>query len=209
MASQAWQGVEPGDIGFDQGGGAIGFLIRHFSHSPYAHCWVFHGAGDEHWSTAEAYPGGLKERSRRKGKVDRVARVWRNEEERRAILERSAELVGSKYNYRELFRIIHYRVRKSFALCIALFLLVLFFHEPAWSAIALGVLLVYAAIPLKSKLDPKRVICSNHVAQCVLNARPDVELSFEPQAIWPGRLERDLNAITWDDWIQDQVGPSS
>jgi hypothetical protein len=201
-----WVDIEPGDIGFDQGGGIVGFLIRHFSHSPYAHCWVYHERdawGD--WSTAEAYPGGLKYRERQTGQVHRVIRPWRNEEERAKILAKSTELVGAKYNYRELFRIIHYRLRNILMFLLLGFfasaLLWLFYDLSAAQPFfwALAVPTAYAALPLKTNLTPDKVICSNHVAQSVRAARPDVYLKYEPQSIWPGRLERDLNILVWND----------
>jgi hypothetical protein len=203
----AWTGIEAGDIGFDQGGGIVGFLIRHFSHSPYAHCWVYHTRLPHSWITAEAYPGGLKLRERQVDDVHRVARVWRDESERLALLKKSEELIGRKYRYRELFRIIHYRIRQAIIwFGVAALLLALLGNwrdSPVamWSAGALLVAMLYAVIPLKTELNDA-VICSNHVAQSVLAARPELELTYPPQSIWPGRLERDLNLITWHDWLE-------
>ena len=210
-----WHGIQPGDVGFDQGGGIVGFLIRHFSHSPYAHCWVYHDGTDNGGPdvlTAEAYPGGLKARWRDAGRVHRVVRAWRTEEERQAILDKSEELVGSGYNYRELFRIVHYRLRKI--LLHLLVVAVAAFVWAVWQASTpafivwwvLVVLMAYAILPLKTELNPDRVICSNHVAQCLLAARDDVELSYPPQSIWPGRLERDLNVMVWNDWVRSEDG---
>jgi len=201
----SWEGIQPGDVGFDQGGGLVGFLIRHFSHSPYAHCWIYHDRRDDgSWHTAEAYPGGLRMRVRSNDNVHRVVRVANTIQEQHAILDKSDELVGSGYNYRELFRIVHYRLRKIFAwlaglLAILVVLDAVDVWEARWLVILLIVLLVYAAIPLRTSLNPRKVICSNHVAQCVLRARPDVTLTYPPQSIWPGRLERDLNVMSWND----------
>lgn len=202
-----WTGIQAGDVGFDQGGGLVGFLIRHFSHSPYAHCWVYHGKGENNqWLTAEAYPGGLKWKKRKNDSVHKVTRAWRDEEERQAILDKSEELIGSGYNYRELFRIIHYRLRKIILYLIplaTLFLLAWGMSEALLPQVMFwffAVLTLYAALPLKTRLNKKKVICSNHVAQSVLAARPDAVLTYEPQSIWPGRLERDLNVLTWNDW---------
>lgn len=204
-----WTGIEPGDVGFDQGGGTVGFLIRHFSHSPYAHCWVYHKWCDKNeWTTAEAYPGGLKFRTRDNVQTHRVVRAWRNEEEREALLNASMDLVGSTYNYRELFRIIHYRIRANFVAFAVLALgsvtLSAMIDSVMVTVLAsvLALCTLYAAIPLKTKLNPRAVICSNHVAQSVLAARPDVTLTYQPQAIWPGRLERDLNVMTWNDYTR-------
>lgn len=210
-----WTGIEPGDIGFDQGGGFVGFLIRHFSHSPYAHVWVYESPIYERghvvaWRTVEAYPGGLKERVRDPDRVDRVARVWRDDDERFSILAMNGALLGSKYNYRELFRIIHYRVRKVWVQLLVVFMAFLLLYLSLLSAgflvvaALLASFLLYAAFPLRTKLSDSAVICSNHVAQCVLAARPDVRLSFPPQMIWPGRLERDLNLVTWHDWMEER-----
>jgi len=210
--NRTWTGIQSGDIGFDQGGGIVGLLIRHFSHSPYAHVWVYQSPIYEKgevvaWNTAEAYPGGLKLRRRDPEHVHRVARVWRNQDERLDLLAKSHSLLGSKYNYRELFRIIHYRVRKVWVQMLIVYLLLVFWYVALPSpfvlvpVIVLSVLLLYALLPLQTRLSKDAVICSNHVAQSVLAARPDVELSFPPQMIWPGRLERDLNLITWHDWL--------
>ena len=214
MVDRAWTGIQPGDIGFDRGGGVIGFLIRHFSHSPYAHCWVYHSrsepVGDDPiWVTAEAYPGGLKYREREQARVHRVVRVWRDEDERQELLSKSDELVGSGYNYRELFRIIHYRIRKMFAYLLAVYLLLLagyLLGSRAALVVSFVLLaaLLYGLLPLKTKLNEGRVICSNHVAQSTLAARPEASLSFAPQSIWPGRLEQDLNIITWHDWMEER-----
>lgn len=210
-----WVGIEAGDVGFDQGGGVVGFLIRHFSHSPYAHCWVYDAPIYERghvvaWHTIEAYPGGLKKRVRDIDRVDRVARLWRDEDERLQMLATSGALLGSRYNYRELFRIIHYRARKIwlylFVLWAVFFLLFVFTDSMASFvfAVIFSIAALYAAIPLRTKKSEGAVICSNHVAQCVLSARSDVRLSFPPQMIWPGRLERDLNLVTWHDWLEEQ-----
>lgn len=207
--SGTWMGIQSGDVGFDQGGGLVGFLIRHFSHSPYAHCWVYHHQDESlRWVTAEAYPGGLRLRTRENANVHRVVRAWRTEDERMSILARSGALIGLGYNYRELFRIIHHRLRQTFIYHMAVLLLLTVLYGRYQSTLALVAwfalmpLTLYAAIPLRSKLNPSRVICSNHVAQSVLAARPDIKLTYPPQSIWPGRLERDLNVMTWNDWTQ-------
>jgi len=210
-----WKGIQPGDIGFDRGGGFVGFLIRTFTHSPFAHCWVWHRVVkyDENgdpliWETAEAYPGGLKLRERPNANVNRVVRTWRTEEERQNTLAKSESLVGMKYNYRELFRIIHSGIRDMstiLSIILVVGLISIFGLEMAvgfWAVacVVLGLALLYASLPLKTKLNKRAVICSNHVAQSVLAGREDVYMARPPQSIWPGRLSYDLNITVWNDY---------
>lgn len=167
-----WEGIRPGDIGFDEGGGAVGFLIRHGSHSPFAHCFVYvREHPDGGWWTHEAYPGGLRLRHR-VAAPHKVLRVWRDDVEQRALVARSYRLVGARYAYGELVRIVVARVAGWVGVSV-----------PPWDA------------------NPSTVICSNHAAQCVVAARPDVWLSHPPSAIWPGRLARDLDLMVWSDTV--------
>jgi len=106
-----WAGIKPGDIGFDRGVGVTGFLIRLGTRSQYAHCWVYHKPlPDGRWVTVEAGP--------RRGVIWRirdvepnlVIRTWRNPHEQDAVLNRSRELVGSKYGWGEILRICLYMI---------------------------------------------------------------------------------------------------
>jgi hypothetical protein len=55
-------------------------------------------------------------------------------------------------------------------------------------------------IKVDGKDNPGRVICSNHVAQAVLAARPEFEhyLDYPTCAVWPGELAVSLDEFLWD-----------
>ena len=124
-AVEPWPGIEPGDFGWDEGGGIVSWLIRRFSHSPYAHCWVFHEqltppeyaedgslTAPATFRTVEAYPGKVQWRVRDTTQVDRVMRLWRTEEQRVGFLRRSEEMVDTPYAYGEVARIVTTRLRR-------------------------------------------------------------------------------------------------
>jgi hypothetical protein len=165
--------IEPGDIGFDEGVGLSGLVIRLGTRSAYGHCWIYHCLvdvfedGTEVWLTVEAGPReGLVWRHRTR-RPNKVVRLWRDEHEQADILRRSERLVGSQYGWGEIVRIV----------CRIL------------------------GIKLRRRKDnPRRVICSNHVAQAALAGRPDLGfyLRYEPFEIWPGELAITLDAYIWD-----------
>ena len=104
--------IQPGDIGFDEGVGVSSVLIRMGTKSSYGHCWVYHSPvcldaeGNETWLTVEAGPrGGLlwRERTRQPNKV---VRLWRDRAEQVDILKASERLVGAKYGWGEIARIV-------------------------------------------------------------------------------------------------------
>lgn len=106
----AW--IKPGDIGFDKGIGLSGFLIRTGTQSQHGHCWIYHEKLAVHddlsetWLTVEAGPKeGLIYRHRRVA-PNKVVRIWRSEKERLAILEKSSAMVGQKYGWGEIARIV-------------------------------------------------------------------------------------------------------
>lgn len=104
--------IQPGDIGFDAGVGVSGLIIRLGTKSAYGHCWVYHECvgfdqdGTEIWLTVEAGPkAGLVHRFR-KAAPNKVVRVWRDELEQSAILRASERLVGARYGWGEIVRIV-------------------------------------------------------------------------------------------------------
>jgi len=171
-----WFGIQPGDIGFDRGGGIVGWVIRHGTSSPYAHCFVYHKLlstdtnGVQTWETVEAYPSiskakdGVQVRTRT-NLPSKVVRVWRTRRERDSILAASRSLVGTGYGWGEILRIAFRMVGIKF---------------PGWDS-------------------PKRMICSNHCTQSVLAARPGLHLFFKykPYEIWPGELATTTDALVW------------
>jgi hypothetical protein len=192
--------VQPGDIGFDGGGGLLGALIRLGSTSPWAHCFVVVAVLDtEHVLTHEAYPGGLRTRVRRTETIGTAVRVWRTAEERRALMARSYELIGTPYAYGEVVRIVgHYlwqrrRVVALGALGAALL------GAAVVSVLALGLLALGAAS--LTRWDTGRAICSNHCSQAALHGRPELAawLRYEPARIWPGELHVALTRAAWSD----------
>jgi hypothetical protein len=159
--------IEPGDIGFDGGIGLSGFLIRVGTRSAYGHCWVYQkDLGNGVWQTVEAGPRGLRVQKRTVG-ANKVVRVWRHEGERHALLRCSSLMVGRKYGWGEIARIVCH---------------------------LFGVKLT------KRADNPLRVICSNHVAQSILAARPDFEhyMDYQPYEIWPGELAVSLDEFMWE-----------
>ena len=166
------QNIRPGDIGFDRGGGIVGWIIRHGTGSTYAHCFVYVGKYDDgSWMTVEAYPSvwpskdGVQVRSRTQP-ANKLVRVGENTEEVSAIVLRSLEMVGTKYGWGEIARIALRMVGIRFK---------------AWDS-------------------PKRAICSNHCAQAALAGRPEVVhyLRYKPFEIWPGELAASLDAYIWN-----------
>ena len=173
VARHEFPRVQPGDIGFDDGIGVSGLVIRIGTHSPYGHCWIYHelvdvqGDGTEIWDTVEAGPRQGVIHRLRTATPNKVIRVWTDEFERADILEESNRLVGSQYGWGEIVRIISR---------------ILGLKLRRWTD------------------NPNKVICSNHVTQAALAGRPDLGfyLRYEPNEIWPGELAVTLDAFIWD-----------
>lgn len=166
MNGKQFDRIQPGDIGFDGGNGISGLLIRLGTRSAYGHCFVYHrDLGNGVWETMEAGPSGLKLR-KRKGGVNKVVRVWRDELERQRLLRVSSLLRGCKYGWGEIARIV----------------------------------LNLVGIKVEGRDDPRRVICSNHVSQAIVAARPDfvLYLDYPTYAVWPGELAVCIDEFLWD-----------
>jgi hypothetical protein len=166
MQGHQFDGIKPGDIGFDGGKGLSGFLIRVGTRSAYGHCFVYHREVEPGvWQTVEAGPKGVRRKLRTVG-ANKVVRVWRGGAEQQAILKQSTSLVGCEYGWGEIARIVCH----------------LF------------------GIKVASQDNPSRVICSNHVSQAILAARPEFEhyMDYGVNAIWPGELAVSLDEFMWD-----------
>ena len=112
--------IKPGDIGFTKGGGLVGWLICHGTGSTYAHSFVYVSKNkDGSWNTIEAWPSakahldGTRNRIRTEYPA-KVIRVWRNRTEQNAIIKKSKELVGTRYGWGEIGRILLHFVGINF-----------------------------------------------------------------------------------------------
>ncbi len=202
MRPGEFRGIQPGDLGFDGGGGLVGALIRRSTTSPWAHCFVVVApAAPGYWVCHEAYPGGLRARPRHESTVGVLVRVWRTPEEQAAILARSHALVGTGYAYGELLRIAgHYCWRQRKAVLVAALLGALVGSTGIlWGSLALGVAGLLSLVPW----DGARVICSNHAAQAALAARPELAewLRYPTHQVWPGELAASLQRFVWNDLV--------
>ena len=104
--------IQPGDIGFTKGGGFVGWFITHGTGSTYAHSFVYVSKNsDGSWKTIEAWPSlkkykdGTRYRTRTE-LPEKVVRVWRTRTEQAVIIGKSKELVGTRYGWGEIGRII-------------------------------------------------------------------------------------------------------
>ena len=103
--------IQPGDIGFTKGGGFVGWVIRHGTGSTYAHSFVYVSKNEDgSWKTIEAWPSlkaaqdGTRYRTRTE-LPEKVVRVWRSKNEQVAIIQKSNSLVGTRYGWGEILRI--------------------------------------------------------------------------------------------------------
>lgn len=187
-------GLAPGDIGFDSGGGIVGALIRRGTTSPWAHCFVLvRDLGDGMWQTHEAYPGGLKEKTRHASTIGHAIRVATNPGQQDHIVSRSRQLVGSRYGYGELLRIVgHYFWRQRY-ITAAVTLVAAAAGHMQLATVALT-LLAAGVLTLAHWDRPGAVICSNHCAQAALEGQPGLAdwMRFPPHLIWPGELHTTL-----------------
>lgn len=170
-------GIKPGDIGFTKGGGLIGWVIRHGTGSPYAHCFIYHHyLGNGKWKTIEAFPSikrskdGVRYRVRTEEPI-KIVRMWRTKNEQRDILVHSESMVGVRYGWGEITRIA----------------------------------LRFLGIKIKGWESNKRAICSNHCTQSLLAARPQLNIimKYKPSQVWPGEL---ANVTDYICWLEDRIG---
>lgn len=104
--------IQPGDVGFDAGVGISGQIIRFGTKSAYGHCWVYHELlevlpdGKEVWATVEAGPRDGVARRVRTVPPLKVVRFWKDSFEQSDILRASDKLVGYRYGWGEIVRIV-------------------------------------------------------------------------------------------------------
>ena len=104
--------IKPGDIGFTKGGGLVGWLIRHGTGSAYAHTFVYVNKNkDGSWNTIEAWPSIRKGKDGTRFRIrtelpEKLVRVWRNKDEQFGIITKSKSLVGTRYGWGEIARIV-------------------------------------------------------------------------------------------------------
>lgn len=202
--------IQPGDVIFTRGKGVVSTIIRYFTSSSTAHCGVVVDVQHGGLVTHEAFwPGGVKVYTHRNvydNDLNRIYRIWRTPEEQSNIVQRSHHMVGKRYDLIEILRIINWGFRKMMSSkTVAFIALLLFlsaiFNNSERAVVILGVFIVLHVISTVAKHlfrddNPDRVICSNHVAVCLLSAAP-VELTYPSNMIWPGRLEQDLHFDHW------------
>lgn len=103
--------IKPGDIGFTKGGGIVGWIIRHGTGSAYAHVFVYVKQNpDKSWETIEAWPSRFKDKDGTRVRTrtelpEKVVRLWRTRKEQSAIINKSRQLVGTRYGWGEIIRI--------------------------------------------------------------------------------------------------------
>lgn len=176
--------IQPGDMGFDKGGGFVGWIIRHGTGSAYDHCFIYHELmstdkqGNQVWKTVEAWPSLRKQKDGVRVRIrtadpSKVVRVWRTKNEQSKILEKSLSMVGTKYGWGEIFRIA----------------------------------LRFIGIKIRGWESERGAICSNHCAQSVLYARPELKafFTYPPSFIWPGEVATCVDCVVWNqDRIQER-----
>jgi hypothetical protein len=72
--------------------------------------------------------------------------------------------------------------------------------EYGWGEIARIVCRILGIRLRKFRDNPRRVICSNHVAQVALAARPELVhyLRYDTNEVWPGELAITFDVMRWD-----------
>ena len=112
MTPHIFPRIQPGDIGFNKGSGISGFLIRVGTRSAYGHCWIYHDLidilddGTELWDTVESGPRAGVIHRLRTATPNKMIRVWADQFEQADILKESNRLVGSRYGWGEIARIV-------------------------------------------------------------------------------------------------------
>jgi hypothetical protein len=164
--------IKPGDIGFDGGVGISGFIIRTGTQSQYGHCWIYHEKLDSLDDGTEVW------RTVEAGPKDGL--IWRE----RTIKPNKVVRIWS--NEEEQNKILS----KSASMV---------GQKYGWGEIFRIAAHILGLKIRRRKDNPDRAICSNHVAQCVLEAFPLWRVLFEYEfyEIWPGELAKTLDGIYW------------
>jgi hypothetical protein len=165
--------IQPGDIGFDAGVGLSGQVIRLGTKSSYGHCWVYHQLLEVQEDGTELWS--TVEAGPRGGLL------WR---ERTRLPNKVVRVWRDRFEQSDI-------IKKSAAMVGAGY---------GWGEIARIVARILGIKVRRWQDNPNRVICSNHVAQAALAARPDLGfyLRYEPNEIWPGELAVTFDAYVWD-----------
>lgn len=167
-----WSGIQPGDVGFDGGKGLIGLIIRLGTRSNYGHCWVYHQLLDLAEDGSEIWD---TVEAGANGVQHRIRTRQPNKVVRlwRDDLERSEIL------------------RKSERLV---------GHKYGWGEIVRISFRMLGLRLRRRKDNPRRVICSNHVTQCLTAGRPELVhyLRFPHFETWPGELAVAVDEFIWE-----------
>lgn len=187
--------LQPGDIIATRGAGAVGFAIKTFTQSEWAHIAIVRSEPDAlgNFATDEAFPMSVKRRSRNVADIDEkvilIIRLWRTPEEQAAICATSEAHLGMTYALGELARIAAEDLGRlavqPLTLLAAGGLALAGIPEPAAGTAGLA-----TAGWLANRFydQPHTVICSNHVTRCGLAGRPDLAdfLTEPPDRTDPG-----------------------
>jgi len=173
MTPHEFPRIQPGDIGFDAGVGISGLLIRLGTKSAYGHCWVYHNLVDRLPDGTEVW--GTVEAGPRGGVIRRLRTV---------VPIKVVRVWQDAFEQKDL-------LKKSEELVGCAY---------GWGEIARIVCRILGVKVRRWKDDVRAVICSNHVSQAVLAARPDfgLYLRYGSNEVWPGELAVTLDAFIWD-----------
>lgn len=175
------QHIQPGDILFTRGEGFIGWLIRHGSAAYYAHCEILHERlrlnpdGGQQWIVSSAFFKFSKRWSGLRWRLRTIPIREANTPTQFLVLrvwrnetERLALIESSRELTDQNFK---YGLDSIFAIALR------------------GV-----GIHWRPYFNPKSVICSEAVMDCVCKARPHLrqELSHQPRYVWPGLARETL-----------------
>ena len=173
MNAHKFPRIQPGDIGFDSGVGFSGLLIRLGTRSSYGHCWVYHELEGIRPDGVEVWS--TVEAGPRNGVVKRFRTV---------PPIKVVRVWKDKFEQADLLKKSAELVGCSYG----------------WGEIA-RIMSRIVGVKIGRWWDnPTAVICSNHVTQAAVAARPDLGLylRFTSDEIWPGELALTFDAYIWD-----------
>ena len=173
MNAHEFPRIQPGDIGFDAGVGFSGLLIRLGTRSSYGHCWVYHELEGVRPDGVEVWS--TVEAGPRNGVVKRFRTV---------PPIKVVRVWKDKFEQADLLKKSAELVGCSYG----------------WGEIARIVFRIVGVKIGRWWDNPNAVICSNHVTQAAVAARPDLGLylRFTSDEIWPGELALTFDAYVWD-----------
>lgn len=168
MGRMPYTGIQPGDIGFDGGVGLSGWLIRRAT-GAYGHCFIYHKLLSED---------------------GRGGQVW-------STVEAGPSGVLVRTRTRPAVKVVRLwrdeaeqaKILWASQACVG--------NKYGWGEIARLVLHIVGIKVKGTKDNPKRQICSNHVAFAVarMNGSLRLVMPYPPHQIWPQRLAE------WCDWM--------